>query len=456
MSGATLIRNALGVMTGLTGVQSRIDGADVRVRGSRIEQIAPGLRAVADETVLDARGGVIYPGWVNTHDHLFQRLLKGVPDGINSGLGEWLRLVMTPRVARFTPDTLRVAARLGFVELLLSGSTTCADHHYLYQRDVSTEMGDVLFEVAEELGMRFVLCRGGALETDSTTELSAPQALQPETFDAYVADVERLVVRYHDAGPAAMRRVVMAPTTPTFSLKPAALRRIARAARSLGIRLHSHLSETDDYVAYCQQRYGCSPVEFVGQHEWLGPDVWYAHLVHVTDDEVSMLAQSQTGIAHCPTSNARLGTGVAPIPEMAARGVPISLAVDGAASSETGSMLAEVQMAWLIHRATHGPNATTLEQVIRWGSVGGAAVLGLSDVGALAPGKAADLVVYDIDHPRFFGVHDPLAAPAMCGEPARVRHVLVQGRIVVRDGVIPDLDMDRLRHDARTALKVVA
>jgi 8-oxoguanine deaminase len=456
MSASTLIRNAHGVMTGLPGTRSRIGGADVRVRDGRIEQIAPGLAPEQGETVLEARGGVIYPGFVNTHDHLFQRLLKGVPEGINSGLGEWLRLVLSPRVARFTPDMMRVAARLGFVELLLSGATTCADHHYLYQRNASTEMGDVLFEVAEELGIRFVLCRGGALEMDSTSGLATPQALQPETFDGYVGDVERLVKRYHDPGPAGMRRVVLAPTTPTFSLQPPALRDLAQAARSLGIRMHSHLSETDDYVSFCRQQYDCTPVEFVSRYDWLGPDVWYAHLVHVNDSEIEMLAQTGTGIAHCPTSNCRLGSGIAPVPAMAARGMPVSLAVDGSASAETGSMLAEVQMAWLIHRATQGPTATTLEQVIQWGSVGGAAILGLDDVGVLAPGKAADLVVYDVDQPRYLGVHDLLLAPAMCGEPARVRHALVQGRIVVRDGEIPGLDMDRLRDDARTALKAAA
>jgi 8-oxoguanine deaminase len=271
-----------------------------------------------------------------------------------------------------------------------------------------------------------------------------------------VGDVERLVKRYHDPGPAGMRRVVLAPTTPTFSLQPPALRDLAQAARSLGIRMHSHLSETDDYVSFCRQQYDCTPVEFVSRYDWLGPDVWYAHLVHVNDSEIEMLAQTGTGIAHCPTSNCRLGSGIAPVPAMAARGMPVSLAVDGSASAETGSMLAEVQMAWLIHRATQGPTATTLEQVIQWGSVGGAAILGLDDVGVLAPGKAADLVVYDVDQPRYLGVHDLLLAPAMCGEPARVRHALVQGRIVVRDGEIPGLDMDRLRDDARTALKAAA
>ena len=451
-----LVRNALGVMTGLSAAASRIDRVDIRVRGGRIVQIEAGLVPEEGEEILDAGGGVIYPGWVSTHDHLFQRLLKGVGPGMNCGLAEWLARVMHSRVARFTPDLLRIAARLGMVELLLSGATTCADHHYLYQLNASPEMSDVLFEVAEEFGLRFVLCRGGALEVEASSGLSTPQALIPETLGGYIADVERLVARFHDPSPDAMRRVVLAPTTPTFSLMPDHLDELARAARHLGIRLHSHLSETRDYVTYCKERYGCTPVEFVAEHGWLGRDVWYAHMVHVDDAELELLAQSQTGIAHCPSSNCRLGSGIARIPEMAQRSIPISLAVDGVASNESGSMLAEVNLAWLIHRATHGPQATTVEQVIQWGSAGGARILGLEEVGSFAPGMAADFVIYDLEHPRYFGVHDVLAAPVTCGEPARVRHAVVQGRVVVRDGEIPGFDRERLRHDALTALVELA
>lgn len=451
-----LIRNAIGVMTGLSGEQARIDGADIRVRDGRILQIEAGLTPQAGEDVLDASGGVVYPGWVNTHDHLFQRLLKGVGSGMNSGLAEWLARVLHSRVARVTPELLRVAARLGMAELLLSGSTTCADHHYLYQRNAPPEMSDVLFEVAAEFGVRFVLCRGGALEIEASSGLATPQSLIPETFDEYVEDVQRLVSRFHDPKPDAMRRIVLAPTTPTFSLMPHALSGLAQAARGLGIRLHSHLSETRDYVAFCKERYGCTPTEFVGDRGWLGPDVWYAHMVHVDDSELTLLAETGTGIAHCPTSNCRLGSGIARIPEMAQRSIPVSLAVDGTASNESGGMLAEVNLAWLLHRATHGPDATTVEQVIQWGSAGGARVLGLGDVGTLAVGMAADLVVYDLDHPRYFGVHDELAAPVTCGEPARVRHAFVQGRVVVRNGEIPGLDIAGLRHEARAALMELA
>ncbi|HEY8509582.1 MAG TPA: amidohydrolase family protein [Steroidobacteraceae bacterium] len=451
-----LVRNAMGVMTGFRDERARILDADIRVRDGRIAEIAPGLHPEPGEPVLDASGCVIYPGWVNTHDHLFQRLLKGVSAGINSGLGEWLARVLQPRVARFTPDLVRLAARLGFAELLLSGATTCADHHYLYQRGTSTETGDVLFEAAEELGVRFVLCRGGAIDVGTGPGLSTPQSLPPETFDGFAADIERLVAKFHDPRPDAMRRIVLAPTTPTYSLTPDALRRLAALARSFGIRMHSHLSETNDYVEFCAERYRRTPVEFVAEHDWLGPDVWYAHLVCVTGAEIGMLASSGTGLAHCPGSNCRLGSGVAPVPEMARRGVPVSIAVDGTASNESGSMLAEVHLAWLIHRAIQGPKATTVEDVVHWASAGGAAILGLDAVGALAPGMAADLVVYEVNHPRYFGIHDLLAAPVTCGEPARVRHSLVQGRIVVRDGAIPGLDLDRLRHEARSALARLA
>ncbi|VWB45191.1 amidohydrolase family protein [Burkholderia metallica] len=452
-SSSLLIRNPIAVMSGRAGDAARLGRTDLRVRDGRIDTIAPDLAPLPGERVIDAADCVVYPGWVNTHHHLFQNLLKAVPAGINADLQEWLAAVPYPRVARFTPDLAHIAARLGFAELLLSGVTTCADHHYLYHAGGTTETGDLLFDEAAGFGMRFVLCRGGALQAAGDHPGFAGTALQPETLDQMLADIERLKARYHDAGAASMRRVVVAPTTPTFSLPPELLPEVARAARRMGLRLHSHLSETTRYVDFCRERYGKLPVEFVAEHEWLGPDVWFAHLVHLEANEIAMLAETGTGCSHCPVSNARLGSGIAPAPRMAAAGVPVSLGVDGVASNESGSMTHEANFAWLVHRAAHGAAATTAEEVLHWGTQGGARVLGLDAVGTLDVGQAADLVLYDVSGPRFNGFHDYAIAPVAAGEPAPVKYSVVNGRVVVDNGEIPGLDLAALRRAAVDAVR---
>ncbi|WP_028223975.1 amidohydrolase family protein [Paraburkholderia ferrariae] len=452
-SPSLLIRNPAAVMSGRAEPAARLGKVDLRIEGGRIESIAPHLAPRPGERVIDASDCVVYPGWVNTHHHLFQNLLKAVPSGINADLQEWLAAVPYPRLARFTPELARTAARLGLAELLLSGVTTCADHHYLYHANGSTETGDLLFEEAESFGMRFVLCRGGALQAAGDHPGFSKTALQPETLDQMLADIERLKSRYHDGSAASMRRVVVAPTTPTFSLPPGMLPEVARAARRMGLRLHTHLSETKRYVDFCRERYGQLPVEFVADHEWLGPDVWFAHLVHLEPVEIAMLADTGTGCAHCPVSNARLGSGIARAPQMAAAGVPVSLAVDGVASNESGSMTNEAHFAWLVHRAAQGASATTIEEIVHWGSAGGARVLGLDAVATLAPGQAADLVLYDVNAPRFEGFHDLAVAPVAAGEPVRVRYSIVNGRVVVENGEIPGLDLEALRRDAARGVR---
>ena len=450
-----LVRGADAVLTGHEGAAARAGAVDIRVRGGRIVVMAAHLRAQAGERVLDARGCVVQPGWVNTHHHLFQNLLKAVPAGINQPLAQWLASVPYPRLARFTPELVRVAAQLGMAELLLAGATTCADHHYLYHGGGSKQGGDALFDVAQQLGMRFVLCRGGAIESARGHAGFSSTALSPETQREMLGDVERLCRLYHQPGKDAMRRVVLAPTTPTYSLPAPLLRELAAHARGLGLRLHSHLSETMGYVEWCRQHHDCLPVEFVARHDWLGSDVWFAHLVHLQPEEIGLLASSGTGIAHCPVSNARLGSGIAPLPQLAAAGVPIGLGVDGVASNESGSVLAEAHMAWLVHRAAQGAGATTVEQVVHWGSRGGARLLGLDAVGLLEPGMCADLVVYELDHPRFWGFHDAALAPVAAGEPTRVRYSVVHGRVVVDDGCIPGLDLQRLRAQAAAGVRAL-
>lgn len=431
-----LIQNAAGIASA-----DFPDARDIRIRHGRIAELGRDLRPTPDqpETMINASGCVIWPGLVNTHHHLAQSIMKGVPEGLNQGLGEWLSSVPYRFWPKVTPELMYHAALLGLYEMIRSGATTCADHHYLYHADTSPELEEAVWRAAEDLGIRLVLCRGSATETGSH-EGMIEHRIAPETLDQVIARLDATRVRHHQEGPDAMKKLVVAPTSLIHSSSPEGLNVQAQWARQHGLKMHSHLLEVTFDEIQAQQKYGMSAIDYAESCGWLGPDVWYAHLVHSDPHAIERLAATGTGIAHCPTSNCRLGSGIAPVIEMAKAGVPISLAVDGSASAESGSLLQELNLTWLIHRAVHGPDATTLEKVLDWASHGGAKQLGLDDTGTLAVGKAADLVLYDIDQPRFAGVHSPLMAPLMCGEPVHVRDSFVQGRQIVKDGHIGNLD----------------
>ena len=447
-----LIRNAAAIMTGLPGDAARAAGCDLRIDGQgRIAAIGR-LAPEPGERMFDATDCVVYPGWINTHHHLAQSVLKGVPAGINLALAGWLEAVPYRYRRRFDAALLAVAAEIGMTELMLSGCTTVADHHYVYWPGMGYDPAPILFDLAERLGIRFVLCRGGAT-LPRPFELNDPGAPEPETLDAIAADVERLVKTYHDPGPEATRRIVMAPATPTWSLRPDELKPLARAARALGIRLHSHLSETADYVVFCREKYDRKPVEFVADHDWVGADVWFAHMVHVSESEIRLVAETGTGTAHCPASNCRLGSGVAPVPELARAGAPVSIGVDGSASNESGDSISEAHTCWYTHRAVKGAPAVTVEDVIHWGTRGGARVLGIDGVGAIEVGRAADLAVYELAEPRYAGLHDPAIGPVASGGRPKLRLLTVQGRVVVENDAIPGLDLPRLLARAREAVR---
>ena len=440
-----LIMGAEGIFTGLPGPAMRASGA-IRVVDGRIAEIGD-LNAKPGEERIDASGCVIYPGLISTHHHLFQSVLKGVRAGIDCPLFSWLRHVPYSYWHKIDEDALRVAARIGLVELLLSGTTLAADHHYMFAQDYRFDPAHVIFEVARELGMRFVLCRGGATKFRGfDTPDIIPMPTEP--LDRMIASVEDCARRYHDPSPASRQRVAFAVTTPPWAVAPDELKIIAAAARGMKLRIHSHLSETRDYVDYCLATFGKRPVHWMADHDWLGPDVWFAHLVHVDDEEVDMLVETGTGMAHCPQSNCRLGSGIAPVEKIAARGGAVSLAVDGAASNESADMISEMNSAWHTHRAAKGAPAVSVEDVVRWASAGGARVLGFPDTGVLAPGKLADIAVFELSHPRYFGLHDPLIGPVIGAGSVHVRHLLVGGRRIVEDGSIPGIDLAQLRHDA--------
>ena len=461
-----LIQNAAAIMTGLPGAAARHPGPDIRVVNGKIAAMGK-LAPEPGERIVDASDCVVYPAWVNTHHHLFQSLLKGDPQGIDLALTPWLGATPYRFRPRFDEAMFRVAVRIGLVELLRSGCGTVADHNYLYYPGMPYDTSAILFEEAEALGLRFVLCRGGATKTRAL-EASLPASLRPETLEHYLADIERLAGRYHDASPFAKRRVVLAPTTPLHSMDPGELREAAACARHLGIRLHSHLSETVEYANGARERFGMTPVEFVGEHDWLGSDVWFAHLVKLEDAEIRLLGATGTGIAHCPQSNGRLGSGIAPVRQLEDAGAAVSVGVDGAASNEAADMISELHAAWLMQRARRGElaraahaggdfeggaDAASIEDVVRWGSSGGARVLGLSGLAGLAPGNAADLAIWSLDDPRYFGLHDIAIGPIASGGRPHLKALFIGGARVVEEDAIPGVDLRELAAQARAATK---
>lgn len=453
-----LIKGARGIFTGLADNRARTTG-DIRVRGGVIAQIGA-LAPEPGEKIVDASGCVVTPGLVNTHHHLFQSLMKGVSDGLDSNLFRWLRVVPYTYWDKLDEEALRVSAMVGMAELALSGATTIADHHYIFSDAYDFDPADLLFDTASKFGVRFVFCRGGATMGRSFDE-GRIKPIPTEPLAKMLASVEKSAGRWHDASPDSMRRVVLAPTTPTFSLDEGELREMAQTARSSGLRMHTHLSETSDYDAWTESKYGMRPIHWIGKQGWLGPDVWFAHLTTMDDSEIQALYETGTGMAHCPQANARLGSGVAPADKLSRLGGNVSLAVDGAAANEAADMTSALYAAFTVHRATKGAGAVAADEILRWATAGGAKVLGLDAAGTIEPGKSADIAIFDLTNPRYLGQHDFYASPVISGGQAQVRHSFVQGREIVRDGKLPWLDMEQLAADAnrivaRMAAQVVA
>ncbi|MEM0912637.1 MAG: amidohydrolase family protein [Pseudomonadota bacterium] len=445
-----LITNIKHGLTGKLGSDARFEGA-LRVRNGLIEAMG-NLQPEPNETIIEAAHSVVCPGFVNTHHHLFQSVMKAVPAALNQPLDAWLMEAPYRFWPHLSEDGMRTSATIGFAEMALSGVTTVADQHYVYSDQYDYNPSDVLCETAARFGQRFVLGRGGltiARPWHRDDIPIAPTTSLQQILDGLAEDT----VRWHDPSPMAMTRIAAAPVTTLFNLREGEAKEVARAARELGIRLHTHLSENDTYVKTTLARYGQRPVPWMAEQEWIGDDVWFAHLVKIDDMEIDMLAKAGTAMAHCPQSNARLASGIAPTPRFAERGGIVSLAVDGAAANEAGDMAQALYAAFIIHRTGGHANATSAENVIHWATSGGAKALGIAGIGTLEPGKAADLLLLDLDHPRYFGQHDKTVGPIISGGELRLRYSFVGGQVIVRDGKIPWLDMNDLEEKAAQTVK---
>ncbi len=417
-------------------------GGGIVVAGGRIVELVPtGGRPVAtDPQVFDASAHVVLPGLINTHHHFYQTLTRACPPALDKALFAWL-VALYPVWARMTPDYLRLAMRVALAELLLSGTTTTSDHHYVFKPGLDHAI-DIEIEEARALGMRLVATRGSMSLGEDQGGLPPRLVVQGE--DAILADSERLIGRYHDPNPGAMIQVALAPCSP-FSVTESLMRETGIMAARHNVRLHTHLCETQDEEAWCRQHFGCRPVDYLERVGWLNDRVWLAHGIWFDDGEIGRLGGAGVAVSHCPTSNMILASGCCPALKLEAAGAPVGLGVDGSASNDSSNLIEAVRHAFLLQRLMHGADKVSHHDALRWATRGSAGCLGRADIGAIAPGLQADLALFKLDELRYSGAGDPLAALVLCGA-HRADRVMVAGRWVVEDGAIPGLDVQALIH----------
>ncbi|MBX3047911.1 MAG: 8-oxoguanine deaminase [Anaerolineales bacterium] len=443
-----LVRNAHLIAT-FDDQRRELRDAGIFVRDGFIEQIGPSaeLPQSADE-VLDLRGHIVLPGLVNTHHHFFQSLTRAVPAAQNVNLFNWLT-TLYPIWAGITPEDIRTSTQTALAELALSGCTTASDHLYMFPNGARL---DDEIEAALQIGLRLQASRGSMTVGQSQGGLPPDRVVESDANA--LAESQRLVETYHDPNPGAMTQLVLAPCSP-FNVSADVMRETAKMARHYKVQMHTHLAETQDEEEYTQAHYGMRPVAWMETLGWLGDDVWYAHSVHVNDAEIAQYAQMGCGVAHCPSSNMRLASGIPPILKMLNAGVKVGLGVDGSASNDSGHLLAEARQAMLLARLDAGQRGASLSgedapplmqarQVLELATRGGAAVLGRSDIGSLEVGKCADFFAVNLEQIGFAGgLHDPLAALVFCA-PARADYTVVGGKFVVKEGQLLTLDLPML------------
>jgi cytosine/adenosine deaminase-related metal-dependent hydrolase len=424
-----LVRNADHILT-MDDTRRELVGADILIRDGAIAEVGQGLSCEGE--VIDAAGCVVTPGLVNTHHHLYQTLTRAVPGGQDALLFGWLR-TLYPIWARFTPDHMFTSAQIGLAELALSGCTLSSDHLYLYPN--GSRLEDTI-HAAREIGLRFQPTRGAMSIGESDGGLPPDAVVEDEA--TILNDCIRVIDAFHDASPSSMCRVGVAPCSP-FSVSRELMRDAAILARDKGVMLHTHLAENEEDIAYSLEKFGCRPGQYAQDLGWVGPDVWHAHCVKLDQSEIELFAQTGTGVAHCPCSNCRLGSGIAPVRRFRDAGVRVGLGVDGSASNDANNMIAEARQAMLLQRVTLGADAMSAREALEIATRGGADVLGRPECGRIAVGARADIAIWDVSGIESAGSWDP-AALLMAG-PQTVRDLLVEGRRIVADGQVQTIDV---------------
>ena len=424
-----LIRNADYLLT-MDETRSELVSADVLLRDGVV--VAVGQNLTTEGEVIEASGCVVTPGLVNTHHHLYQSLTRAVPGGQDALLFGWLK-TLYPIWARFTPDHMYVSAQVGLAELALSGCTLSSDHLYMYPN--GSRLEDTI-HAAAEIGMRFQPTRGAMSIGESDGGLPPDALVEREA--AILEDCIRVIDGFHDPSASSMCRVGIAPCSP-FSVSRDLMRDAALLARDKGVMLHTHLAENEEDIAYSLAQFGCRPGQYAQDLGWVGPDVWHAHCVKLDPSEIALFAQTKTGVAHCPCSNCRLGSGIAPLRAMRDAGVPVGLGVDGSASNDAGNLVAEARQAMLLQRVAGGADAMSAREALEIATRGGADILGRPECGRIEVGARADIAIWDVSGIESAGSWDP-AALLLAG-PTTVRDLLVEGRSVVRDGQVVTIDL---------------
>ena len=434
MSRDVLIKNAQTVLT-MDDTRRKLHAVDIHLWDGQIKAIGANLTVPDATHILDASQCIVTPGLVNTHHHLYQSLTRAVPGGQDALLFGWLQ-TLYPIWAMFTPEHMRISAMVGLAELALSGCTMSSDHLYLFPN--GSRLEDTI-EAAYEIGLRFFPTRGSMSIGQSHGGLPPDSLVERE--EDILDDCIRVVDQFHDPDPASMVRVGIAPCSP-FSVSRELMRDAALLARDKGVYLHTHLAENDEDVAYSLEKFGCRPGQYVEDLGWIGSDVWHAHCVKLDANEQTLFARTKTGIAYCPCSNCRLGSGIAPIRQMRDRGVPVGLGVDGSASNDAGNLILEARQAMLLQRVINGADAMSAREALEIATRGGADILGRPECGRIAVGKRADIALWDTNRLENAGSWDP-AALLLAG-PMRVKHLTVQGRVIVEDGQLLTVDLPRL------------
>ena len=442
-----LIRNADAIVS--CDSQDRVyENCSLLIENGVIAGIGPEPQEA--EEVIDASNCIVYPGLVNTHHHLYQTFSRNLPAVQNLELFDWLK-ALYEIWKNLDREVIYHSALTGLGELLKSGCTTCFDHHYVFPRGRSEGLLEAQFAAAEELGIRFHASRGSM--DLSVKDGGLPPDSVVQTVDEILRDCRRAVEKYHDPSFNSMRMVALAPCSP-FSVSAELLRQSALLARSLGVRLHTHLCETKDEENYVLEKYGKRPLAYMEDLGWVGPDVWYAHGIHFNDRELKLLVDTKTGVAHCPVSNMKLSSGVCRVPEMLELGVPVGLAVDGSASNDGSNLLEELRTAYLLHRLHASERAPSGYDVLKMATAGSARVLGRSDIGSLEPGKAGDLFLIDKRRLELVGADlDPKSLLGTVGWKGAVDCTVDNGRVVVRDGRLTGVDEERAYREADRLVK---
>ena len=434
MKDGILIRQADSILT-MDDERRELTDNDIRISEGQITELGQNLISKGEKNVINAHGCLITPGLVNTHHHLFQTLTRAVPGGQDALLFGWLK-TLYPIWSKFGPDEMRISAMTGLAELALSGCSLSSDHLYLYPN--GSRLDDTI-DAATEIGIRFSPTRGSMSIGESDGGLPPDNLVEDENF--ILQDCIRVIDKFHNPKPSSMIQVGIAPCSP-FSVTRELMRDSALLGREKGVYLHTHLAENDEDIAYSLEKFGCRPGQYAEDLGWTGSDVWHAHCVKLNAEEQELFARTQTGISHCPCSNCRLGSGIAPIRQMRDAGISVGLGVDGSASNDSGNIILEARQAMLMQRVSQGADAMSSREALEIATRGGADVLGRPECGRLAVGKRADIAIWDISQLESAGSWDP-AAILLTG-PTRVKHLLIEGRQIIEDGQLLTVDLANL------------